>query len=289
MAFQMCCVGCNHHNNRYYSNANRANICSCYDEDKNGIHRDYKDPHFVGCPLEYSNNIMMKESITVSPKTAAFIFKMIDGSKSNMQIAIEKKYDVTLALDTKIGKPGTEYLDPVITVEGKLTPHISPNSSLYWCIIKTVIKKTDCFIREHQKREEFGMNQDEEITVGVTIESYRKDENSMRIFRDDAITQIPMCCPNAAVVYVSMPEDEVRTPDLVHFTVTGRPMCVETDVWKIKEKEAWWRNHQQDDARWDNPPTCRICEHTYEDCVRITKKHMTDKQSTVTKKVSESK
>lgn len=285
LSVSKCCVACDHTNNRYFNNKREfrrmGGICRCYDADKHGNRRDCDLPHFKGCPFEKLHNRMSTEKVVVSPETVTFVLgKNRDSGKgSMMRQALETFYGVSLSLDMK---PWTDednyqgstgrYQDPAIVVTGPIATKGGHRLDS-WYVVTDIIRRTDDSIRERRRRKEFGMNLEQHLFVGITLESYKTDPESVREFRQQ-IDEMCWCCPGVRIQWASHEPRDDNYPGRCNLIIEGMSWeKIEETVWILKKKEAGLRKVQKHRERQETPPACQLCEHTTEDCKKATKEH----------------
>lgn len=275
-----CCVGCDHTNNRYYNNKRKSFglcRCRCYDADALGNRRDCDLPHFKGCPFEKNGHTMTTEKVVVSPETVNFVLGK--NRDSVMRQALEKFYGVSLTLDMK---PWTDkfanqgsygrYRDPAIVVTGQINTKNGHRLDS-WCAVPDIIRRTDDSIRERRRRKEFGMNLEQHLFVGITLESYKTDPKSLHEFRQQ-IDEMCWCCPGVMIRWASHEPCDDKYPERFNLIIEGMSWeKIEKTVWILKNKEAGCRNVQKQRERKENPPKCQLCEHTAEDCKKANQQH----------------
>ena len=285
LSVSKCCVACDHTNNRYYNDKREfgriGGRCRCYDPVGAGKDRDRCDPHFKGCPFEKNYNRMSTEKVVVSPETANFVLgKNRDSGKgSMMRQALETFYGVSLTLDMR---PWTDednyqgsdgrYQDPAIVVTGPIATRNGHRLDS-WCTVPDIIRRTDDSIRERRRRKEFGMDLEQHLFVGITLESYKTDPESVREFRQQ-IDEMCWCCPGVRIQWASHEPRDDNYPGRCNLIIEGMSWeKIEETVWILKKKEAGLRKVQKHSERKENPPACQLCEHTTEDCKKAIKEH----------------
>ena len=279
-----CCVGCDHTNNRYY-NDKRVSFglcrCRCYDPTDAVNGRDRSLPHFKGCPFEKNGNPTTTEKVVVSPETVTFVLgKNRDSGKgSQMRQALETFYGVSLTLDMK---PWTDefnsqdsygrYRDPAIVVTG-LVATKNGNRLDSWCTVLDIIRRTDDSIRERRLRKEFGMKLEQHLFVGITLESYKTDPETMREFREN-ISCMFRCFPCVRIQWASHEPRDDKYPGRCNLIIEGMSWeKIEETVWMLKKTEAEQREVQKYRERKQTPPKCQLCEHTSKDCKKATEQY----------------
>ena len=292
-----CCVACDHTNNRYFNDKRKfgrsGGRCRCYDADSLGNRRDCDLPHFKGCPFEKNHNRMMTEKVVVSPETVNFVLgKNRDSGKgtpcrwperrrlgSQMKQALETFYGMSLTLDMQ---PWTDesnyqgsvgrYQDPAIVVTGPIATKNGHRLDS-WCAVPDIIRRTDDSIRERRRRKEFGMDLQQHLFVGLTLESYKTDPVSVREFRQQ-IDEMFWCCPGVRIQWASHEPRDDKYPGRCNLIIEGMSWeKIEETVWILKKKEAGRRKVQKYRERQQNPPKCQLCEHSAEDCKKATEQH----------------
>ena len=260
-----CCPGCDHTKNRYYNDTREFGIirCRCFDDG-----RSPRDLHFKGCPFEKSNGNPHHEDIEVAPETIGFIWE-------NILQQFMECFDVTLEAMPKQQWTYKRYQRsgkcrrPIIRVTGTVVEYDNVTFAIQ------AIEGIDSSILEQRKNKAFeGRDWRTPIitmgvTLGVTLESPDDTKASVKKFRKHVHRTIFQGSPGANICLVSTSADDDWTPGLSHFTVSGNPEDVELACWNMKMLEAQCRKFHEETERKKNPPACRLCEHTAEQCYKM--------------------
>ena len=117
------------------------------------------------------------------------------------------------------------------------------------------------------------MNLQQHLFVGLTLESYKTDAESVREFREQ-IDEMTWCCPGVRIQWANHEPRDDKYPGRCNLIIEGMSWeKIEETVWMLKKKEAGLRKVQKYYERKETPPKCQLCEHTAEDCKKATKQH----------------